>query len=141
VTYWAHMKTPRDLLTSVGLLPFFGMQVLFLGTIFHMLTAPILWSFWLGYIGLVNPVFSATPDGFVTAITVGFLLCDTVSMTIIVLALVRADRRHLIPWVPTMSLYFLLAIPAGIKAAYEFVTAPVYWDKTAHGHSLNEKPD
>ena len=141
VTYWAHMKTPRDLLTSVGLLPFFGMQVLFLGTIFHMLTAPILWSFWLGYIGLVNPVFTATPDSFVTAISIGFLLCETVSMTIIVLALVRADRRHLIPWVPTMSLYFLLAIPAGLKAAYEFVTAPVYWDKTAHGHSLNEKPD
>jgi cellulose synthase/poly-beta-1,6-N-acetylglucosamine synthase-like glycosyltransferase len=140
VTYWTHMKTPVEHLKAVGLLPFLGLQVLFLGTILHMITAPILVSFWLGYLGLVNPVFTLGPDTLFRSVSIGLLLCEGVSMAIITLALIRADRRHLIPWVPTMSIYFLLAVPAGLKAAFEFITAPVYWDKTAHGHSL-KKPD
>lgn len=42
-------------------------------------------------------------------------------------------HRHLMPWVPTLHVYFPLGCFAGWKAIYEVVVKPFYWDKTAHG--------
>ena len=136
VTYWAHMRQPVQFFKDVGLRGFLGVQVLFLGTILHFITAPLLWSFWLAYLGMPHPYFSTMPNWFLWTIAGSFLMSEVLGMIIIAKALLKAKRAFLIPWIPTMSLYFLLAVPAGFKAAWEFVRAPVYWDKTDHGHSL-----
>jgi len=136
VTYWAHMRTPFKLWRDLGSKSFLAFQVLFLGTILHFVTAPVLWSFWIVYFGAEHAFFNATPKGLVAITAFSFLAVEILGMVILALACVRADRRFLIPWVPTMSLYFLLAVPAGIKALWEFFRAPVFWDKTDHGHSL-----
>ena len=44
-------------------------------------------------------------------------------------------HRHLLGWALTMPLYFTLGALAALKALYEFVGKPFYWDKTAHGHA------
>ncbi len=137
VTYWAHMRTPLQLRRDLGNRGFLAFQVLFLGTILHFITAPILWSFWLVYFGVDHAFFNAAPISLVAVTAYSFLAVEVLGMIILGLACIRADRRFLIPWIPTMSVYFLLAVPAGIKALWEFFRAPVFWDKTDHGHSLN----
>ncbi|MDG1737131.1 MAG: glycosyltransferase family 2 protein, partial [Paracoccaceae bacterium] len=136
VTYWSHMRTPLQLRRDLGNCGFLAFQVLFLGTILHFMTAPILWSFWLVYFGVDHSFFNAVPDSLVAVTAYAFLAVEILGMVILGLACIRADRRFLIPWLPTMSIYFLLAVPAGIKALWEFCRAPVFWDKTDHGHSL-----
>lgn len=138
VTYWAHMRHPIQLLKDLGTKGFLAFQILFLGTILHFLTAPILWSFWVVYFGVNHAFFNVTHEGLVAVTAFSFLAVECLGMFILALACIRADRRFLIPWVPTMSLYFLLAVPAGIKALWEFIRAPVFWDKTDHGHSLKQ---
>ena len=59
-------------------------------------------------------------------------------MTIAVIGACRAERRFLIPFVPTMGLYFLLGTLAAFKALWELVVAPCYWDKTQHGVEVAE---
>ena len=139
VTYWAHMRQPLGLMRGLGFGGFLAFQILFLGTILHFMTAPLLWSFWLVYFGINHAFFNAVPPGLVAVTALSFLMVEVLGMVILGLACIRADRRFLLPWIPTMSLYFLLAVPAGLKALWEFFRAPVFWDKTDHGHSL--KPD
>lgn len=141
VTYWAHMRQPVALYRDLGPKAFLGMQVMFLGTNLHFITAPLLWVFWLTYLGMSHPFLDRMPDGFVATVWFSFMFAEVMSMAVFATALVKAQRAFLIPWVPTMLFYFLLMIPAGIKAAWEFVTAPVYWDKTEHGHSLSDVKD
>ncbi len=138
VTYWAHMRHPVRLWRDMGTSAFIGFQVLFLGTVLHFLTAPVLWSFWLSYVGVSHAFFAYTPSSLTIATAWAFLAVEAISMTILAIACVRANRKFLIPWIPTMSFYFLLAVPAGLKALWEFFRAPVFWDKTDHGHSLEE---
>jgi hypothetical protein len=40
-----------------------------------------------------------------------------------------------------MHLYFPLGAFAAYKALYELAGRPFYWDKTAHGHSLDAPPE
>jgi cellulose synthase/poly-beta-1,6-N-acetylglucosamine synthase-like glycosyltransferase len=141
VTYWTHMRHPLRCVRDLGVWPFLGFQVLFLGTMLHFLVAPLLWSFWLAVFGLPHPFFDLLPKGVGTAAAIAFLSAEVSGMAILATAAIRAKRFYLLPWIPTMSLYFLLAVPAGIKALLEFVWSPVYWDKTDHGHSLMASTD
>ena len=52
-----------------------------------------------------------------------------------VAAVARSPHQGLLPWVPTLFLYFPLATVAIYKALLELVTRPFFWDKTMHGHS------
>lgn len=141
VTYWTHMRHPLRCVRDLGVWPFLGFQVLFLGTMLHFLVAPLLWSFWLAVFGLPHPFFDLLPKGVRTAAAIAFLSAEVSGMAILATAAIRSKRFYLLPWIPTMSLYFLLAVPAGVKALLEFVWSPVYWDKTEHGHSLMASPD
>ena len=138
VTYWAHMRNPLALRRDLGTKAFIGFQVIFLGTILYFLTAPILWSFLLTFVGIIHPFFAFVPEGLATATALCFLGVELLGMTIFAIANHRADRNFLTPWIPTMSIYYLLIIPAGLKALWEFFRAPVFWDKTDHGHSIEE---
>ncbi|MDP7149799.1 MAG: glycosyltransferase [Paracoccaceae bacterium] len=140
VTYWAHMRRPVALYRDLGFAGFLGMQVLFLSTILHFIAAPLLWAFWLAFLGVSHPYFTDMPDVVISAVGVAFITAELIGLAIFATALGKAGRSFLTPWAPTMMFYFLLMIPAGVKAAWEFVTAPVYWDKTEHGHSLPEDP-
>ncbi|MEZ5913012.1 MAG: hypothetical protein R3D84_13010 [Paracoccaceae bacterium] len=42
-------------------------------------------------------------------------------------------HRGLIPWLPSLHIYFPLGALAAYKALSEMLVAPFYWDKTRHG--------
>jgi glycosyltransferase XagB len=133
MTYLVHMRDPVRLWRDLGTWRFFGLQVLFLGTLIQFLLAPIFWSLWLLALGLDMALMQALPIWTGPATLAILLLAEVVGMTINLLALNAPRHRHLRPWVVTLGAYFPLATIAAYKAAWEMLTCPFYWDKTDHG--------
>ncbi|MCC5955074.1 MAG: glycosyltransferase [Natronohydrobacter sp.] len=133
VTWLVHMRAPRQLWRQLGAWRFFGVQVLFLGTLVQFMFAPLLWSFWLILAGLSHPLQEAYGGGVMLGFFAVFLLSEAVTLSIGFLALRGHRHRHLRKWLPTLHGYFPLAVLAVYKALWELISAPFYWDKTAHG--------
>jgi len=133
MTYLVHMRNPRALCRDLGAWRFFGVQVLFLGTLVQFLLAPIFWSLWMLAVGLNLPVVQALPDWAGPATLAILLGAEAIAITINLMGLSAPRHRGLRPWVLTLSLYFPLATIAAYKAGWEMLTRPFYWDKTAHG--------
>ncbi len=137
LTWAVHMRNPLKLLRDLGTRRFIGFQVQFLGAISLYLLAPVLWSFWLLAFGLPHPLGEGLRTlwngGAIPALFALFIASELLSVAIGIWAVRGTAHRHLIPWVPTMHLYFPLGCLAGWKAIYEVVAKPFYWDKTAHG--------
>jgi glycosyltransferase XagB len=94
----------------------------------------VMWSFWLVALGLWHPLTGAVPGVFFWTLGGLFFISEAVNLTVGWLAV--SDRKHhrfLRPWVPTLHLYFPLGALAAYKGAWELLTNPYYWDKTAHG--------
>ena len=133
MTWAIHMRDPVLLWRQLGPWRFFGVQVLFLGTIAQFLLSPIAWTFWLVPFGLDHPLLAALPPAAVWAMVTIFLLSEAANLAIGILGLRRSGQRLSLLWVPTMKLYFPLASLAGYKGLWELATRPFYWDKTTHG--------
>ena len=133
ITYAVHMRNPRQLWRDLGAWRFFGVQVVFLCTLSQFLLAPLLWSFWLLVLGLPHFMPSLVGPMGLSALAGIFFMCELVSLAVVGFALHGMGRRWLLPWVPTLHLYFPLAALAAYKGFYELLAKPFYWDKTNHG--------
>ncbi|NNE87786.1 MAG: hypothetical protein HKN27_06885 [Silicimonas sp.] len=129
------MRDPLRLLGELGAWRFFGVQILFLGTLTQFVMAPLLWSFWLVPFGFYHPVIEIAPQGVILTMAALFLLAEIATMAMTAFSVATPKRRWLIKWVPVMHLYFPLAAVASWKGFAELFTRPFYWDKTAHGHA------
>ncbi|SIS69213.1 glycosyltransferase [Phaeovulum vinaykumarii] len=133
MTWGVHMRRPGQLWRELGPWRFLGFQVLFLGALAQYLLAPLLWTLWLMAAGLWHPISAlAAPEALMAlvALSIG---CEALSMTLSAWAVRGPRHRHLLPWVPFLSLYFPLGTFAAWKGLYEVITRPFYWDKTSHG--------
>lgn len=133
VTYMVHMRRPLALWREMGARRFASFQAYFLGTLAQFMLAPVLWSFWLVLMGYPHVLGNLMSEGALRATGAAFLAGECVALGIGVIGACRAERRYLIPFVPTMMFYFALGTFAAFKALMELVTAPCYWDKTQHG--------
>ncbi|MCA0869768.1 glycosyltransferase [Seohaeicola saemankumensis] len=140
VTYLVHMRHPLRLLSDLGGWRFFGVQAFFLGTLGQFLLAPLIWSLWVSVFGLYHPIEAVLPGWMLAVMIKLFLGAEALNFAIGAVAVSAAQRRFLLPWVPTMMLYLPLGVLAAYKALYELVVRPFYWDKTQHGHAPAEKP-
>ncbi|WP_170557931.1 glycosyltransferase [Ruegeria atlantica] len=138
VTYLVHMRAPLRLLNDIGLKRFLGVQAFFLGTIGQFLLAPVLWLFWLASLGLPGPFDPLLSDWFFYALIGVFLTAEMTNLIVGMLAVAAPERRFLMPWVPTMPLYFPLGVLAAYKALWELASNPFFWDKTQHGQAREE---
>jgi cellulose synthase/poly-beta-1,6-N-acetylglucosamine synthase-like glycosyltransferase len=133
ITYGVHMRNPLKLWKDLGAWRFFGVQLLFAGTISQFLLAPLLWSFWLMLIGVPHPLDGVLTQPVAMTFAVIFLLSEIVGITVSAIAVISAGKRDLVKWTPTLHLYFPLAALAAYKGIFELATKPFYWDKTSHG--------
>ncbi|WP_109312023.1 glycosyltransferase [Ruegeria sp. AU67] len=138
VTYLVHMRAPRRLISDIGFKRFLGVQAFFLGTIGQFLLAPVLWLFWLATLGLPGPFDPLLSDWAFYALISLFLLAEITNLIVGMLAVAAPERRFLMPWVPTMPLYFPLGVLAAYKALWELASNPFFWDKTQHGQAREE---
>ncbi len=133
VTWCVHMREPRALWRDLGPWRFFGVQVLFAGTLSQFLLAPLVWSFWLVPFGVHHPAADLLPRPVFWAMVGLFIICELANFAIAALAVRRAGKGWLIPWALTLQLYFPLGAVACYKGLLELTWKPFYWHKTAHG--------
>ncbi len=138
VTYLVHMRAPLRLLRDLGPLRFLGFQAFFLGTLGQFLLAPVLWVFWLVYLGLPHPFQHIAAPEFLYGCIYLFLIAEAANILVGMLGVVAGNRRFLLPWVPTMVLYYPLGVLAAYKGLWELAVRPFFWDKTQHGHAVEE---
>lgn len=135
ITYIVHMKDPIRLIRELGFKRFLGLQMIFLATFSQFALAPVLWSFWITLFGATHPVQNILGENVITAFIFLFFLSEILSITMGLVAI--SSQRHLMKWIITMPIYFMLGTLASYKALYEMVVTPFYWDKTDHG--VNKK--
>ena len=136
ITYAVHMRNPLKLLRELGFWRFFGFQILFFGTLSQFVLAPLFWSVILIPLGFPHPLLTIlTPDAFL-ALTGLFLFSASVNLATNCLGVHRAGKRWLMPWAPTLILYFPLGTLGALKGLFELFQRPFYWDKTEHGIDL-----
>jgi cellulose synthase/poly-beta-1,6-N-acetylglucosamine synthase-like glycosyltransferase len=133
ITYGVHMSRPLALWRDLGAWRFFGVQLLFAGTLSQFILAPVLWSFWLLPLGLPHPLSGVLPTSMFWTLGALFFVSELLGIAVSMLAVHSASHMHLLKWVPTLHLYFPLAAIASYKGIWELMTRPFYWDKTAHG--------
>ncbi|SPH18495.1 Beta-monoglucosyldiacylglycerol synthase [Defluviimonas aquaemixtae] len=144
MTWASHMRDPARLWRDLGPKRFWGIQVLFIGSLSQSFLTPVLWSFWLLALGLPHPLEPMLPTGAMLALGTLFLAAELVNITVGLWATRGPKHRHLMKWVPSLHVYFPLAALSSYKALYEWVTRPFYWDKTAHGavsEATGESPE
>jgi len=134
ITWAVHMRDPALLLRQLGPWKFFGVQMLFLGTLSQFVLAPLLWSFWMIPLGIWHPLVGVMPTTGFYILGGVFLLSEIVTITLGVLAVSGPKHRFLRWWVPSLHFYFPLGALASYKGLYELISQPFYWDKTSHGH-------
>ncbi len=130
LTWAVHMRAPRQLLRDLGLWRFLGVQAFYLSALAPFALAPVFWGFWLLYLAPQH-----VPDGFglPQSMLALFIFCEVATLGLHLTAVRTRGRRHLMPWTPIMTVYFLLGTLAIYKAFCEIVTRPFFWDKTQHG--------
>ncbi len=138
VTYLVHMRAPLQLLRDLGPLRFLGVQAFFLGTLGQFLLAPVLWVFWLIFFGLPHPFEQILTPGFLAGCVYLFLVAEAANLLVGMLGVIAGNRRFLLPWVPTMVIYYPLGVLAAYKGLWELAVNPFFWDKTQHGHAAEE---
>jgi cellulose synthase/poly-beta-1,6-N-acetylglucosamine synthase-like glycosyltransferase len=135
ITYFTHMRRPFRLLFELGAWKFLGFQAFFLSSISQYMLAPLIWSCMALYFGAPQWMDATVPAEFLNTIMVAFIVMWFTSTTVYIVAVSGELHRHLIPWIPFMSAYMALGTLAIYKGAWELITKPFYWEKTAHGHS------
>ncbi|HBZ43475.1 MAG TPA: glycosyl transferase [Maritimibacter sp.] len=135
MTYGVHMRSPARLFADLGPRKFFGVQILFLGSLSQFILAPFLWSFWIVVFGIPHPLVKAMPTWMFLALGVTFVAAEILTITVGMIAVGGPEHRFLRKWVPTLHFYFPLASLAATKGLIEIVVKPFYWDKTQHGHA------
>ncbi len=138
VTYLVHMRAPVRLWKELGFLKFLGFQAFFLGTVGQFLLAPALWVFWLTALGFNSPLDALMPQRAMIWLIYLFMAAELTNLVVGILAVCARERRFLVPWVPTMPLYFPLGVAAAYKALWELIGNPFFWDKTQHGQASEE---
>lgn len=136
LTWAVHMANPRALWRDLGPLKFLGFQSMFLGTLTLFLMAPLLWSYWLLTLGAPHPIASSWSGGVLAGATALFLASLVLDLVIGMRGVRRTGQAWLCKWVPGMVLYFPLATLAAYRGLVDTIRRPYFWDKTAHGLSL-----
>jgi cellulose synthase/poly-beta-1,6-N-acetylglucosamine synthase-like glycosyltransferase len=135
-TWLVHMRSPAELYRSAGLGGFIGFQLFIGGTFLSALANPFLWLVFLFShmfgVSLLGPPLSnaiSAYSGF------GLVAGNTLFASLAVVAPRGRGLNELTPYGLTAPAYWLLVSLAALRAAWQLVRDPFYWEKTAHGLS------
>nr|WP_211237913.1 glycosyltransferase family 2 protein [Cohnella panacarvi] len=152
-TWLVHMRHPFRLYRELGLRGFLGFHVMVLATPLLPLLNPIFWSmilFWYGFhaewISLFFPdgiYYMASAEFYIANFL--FVFSSAAGVYWVIHALEsKGDRRFSYSLVRTTlltPLYWVLMSIAAMKAAWQLITKPFYWEKTVHGLSEDHHLD
>jgi cellulose synthase/poly-beta-1,6-N-acetylglucosamine synthase-like glycosyltransferase len=133
MTWVVHNRQPLQLLRDLGLRKWLGFHMMFLGTVLNAVLAPLLWSTIVVAFGMGHPIMTMLPQWAVWPMATIFTLATILTVTLAVVACQATHLRFLRPWVPLTLLYYQLTTLSTLKALFETIGQPFYWDKTEHG--------
>lgn len=137
MTWLVHMRRPLTLLRELGPVGFAAFQALFLGAAAAYLGLPFMWAVWGLTVAGVGPAWLAGAPGWALGLIATVQLAGWIAM--IVAAAVATTRRRqawLLPWIPTLAIYWPIGAFAAYVALVELFVAPALWRKTPHGLGL-----
>ncbi|MBT8411427.1 MAG: glycosyltransferase, partial [Octadecabacter sp.] len=102
ITYSVHMRNPVKLWRDLGSRKFWGVQLLFVGTLSQFVLAPLLWSFWLMLFGLPHPLDAVLSQPVMIALALVFLGSEVLGIIVSALAVTSIGKPELIKWTPTL---------------------------------------
>ena len=133
MTWAVHTAKPLAFFRELGLLRGLAVQVTLIGGIVAYLSIPVFWLLAAGMAGFDLPGTFGGSDLLWTGVIISMFAGQATMWSAALFAMSEPKKRWLIPWLPTLFIYWPIGALAGLKAAVEMVTAPYYWDKTSHG--------
>ena len=133
LTWAVHMRSPLALWRDLGTRGFLGVQVLFLATLSQFALAPLLYLFAAASFGMPHPLAGILPPEALMGLAGFFVAAQLADWAVAACAVSGPRHRHLLPFVPLLALYYVMATLAVWKALAEVALKPFYWDKTEHG--------
>lgn len=135
-TFLVHMRHPVKLYRSLGPVGFWGFQFFVGGGVFTQLVNPLLWAvyvLWLaGLVAGLERIFMG-PMLYLTLFNL--LLGNFAMIYFSIMCTLKRSYYRLIPYTPTVVVYWLLMSVAAYKALWQLIHKPFYWEKTLHGIS------
>ncbi|MEL6169766.1 MAG: glycosyltransferase [Pseudomonadota bacterium] len=139
ITYAQHMRRPWSLWQELGASGFIAVQILFLGSVVLALFAPLLWTLWALPLSLPHPLETLIARPTLVWIGMSLIGAEVLNIAVGVAAVRRSGRRWLTPWVPSFHIYAMMGSLAALKALWELLVRPFFWDKTAHGMGTSRR--
>ncbi|ANE48693.1 glycosyl transferase [Paenibacillus swuensis] len=149
-TWLVHMRNPFQLYREIGLKGFVGFQVMILATPLLPLLNPIFWLMLVLWFGWELELISKFFPGFIYYLAsvefyIGnflFVFSNIAGVYWVIRELETRGGRtfsyKLVRYALLTPIYWVLMSIAAVKAAWQLVTNPFYWEKTTHG--LTEQP-
>ncbi|MCR8632576.1 glycosyltransferase family 2 protein [Paenibacillus radicis (ex Xue et al. 2023)] len=149
-TWLVHMRNPFKLYKELGLKGFMGFQVMVLATPLLPLLNPFYWLMiilWYGWqLEWIPQIFPGAIYYFASVeFLVGnflFVFSNVVGVYWVIYELEKRKEHvfsyGLVKYALLTPFYWVLMSIAAVKAAWQLITKPFYWEKTTHGLSKHE---
>ena len=142
-TYFVHNRHPIRFLRSRGVHAFL-FQLLMGGKILFLLINPVLWLATFSYFALyrfVGPAIESLYPPVIFYLAVfSAVFGNFLFIYYYMLGLAKRGSWDLVKYVYFIPLYWILISLAGVKAVYQLVFKPHFWEKTHHGLHLGNRP-
>ena len=135
-TWLVHMRAPVRLHRELGGTQAIGFHLFVLGTPLLALINPIFWVLALLWV-VDQPAWVAAlfPPGLFYVAFASFLIGNAAVLYTNLLTVRMLDRRGLLLAALLMPAYWFLMSAAAVKAGFQLLFQPSYWEKTTHGLS------
>lgn len=143
-TFLVHNRHPLKFIKSHGIHAFI-FQLTMGGKIAFMIINPLLWlitfSYFLLYRFIGPTIESLYPSVIFYMAAFSLVVGNFLYLYYYMIGCAKRGHWHLIKYVYIIPVYWLMISIAALKAAYQLITKPHYWEKTTHGLHLQVKKD
>ncbi|MGH8885980.1 MAG: glycosyltransferase family 2 protein [Egibacteraceae bacterium] len=133
-TFLVHMRDPRRLWREIGPRGVLGVTLFIGGTPLLSVLNPVMWALTLLWFGAQPRLLPQIFPGWV--LLLGLVCWAVGNATCVYMGVVSAPvagAPHLVGAALLMPVYWLMMSMAAVKAGWQLVMAPSFWEKTVHG--------
>jgi glycosyltransferase XagB len=139
-TYLVHMRSPYKFFKNLGIHMLLFQAIIGMRMTFILIN-PIMWMMTITYFSFRETLGPAIESLFLTPVFYIAIICLVVGNFIhfynYMIGLAVRERWDLIKYVFFIPFYWILISIAGLKAFYQLIFRPYYWEKTTHGLHLS----
>ncbi|NMC36491.1 glycosyltransferase [Candidatus Beckwithbacteria bacterium] len=143
-TYFVHMRHPVQFVKNQSWHAFI-FQLVVGGKIAFMLINPILWLATIAYFSLyaiVGPTIeSLYPASIFYMAMTSLIFGNFLFIYYYMIGCAKREQWQLVKFVFLIPVYWLMVSLAAVKALWQFIVKPYYWEKTIHGLHLGQQQE